>query len=73
MANTDPEALKAAQAAYAASNASLKDYDPETQAAKDLQFLSTQGGPNTHPEEPVLTRAEDTTVDIAPPVDKSSK
>lgn len=58
MANTDPEALKAAAAAYAASNASLADYDPAKQEAKDSQYLATQGGPTTHPDEPVTVSAD---------------
>lgn len=57
MANTDPEALKAAQVAYEASNASLGDYNPAEQTALDPAFLSTRGGVNTHPSEPILATA----------------
>lgn len=58
MANTDPQALKDAALAYERSNASQKDYDPSTQKAVDLQFAATQGGENTHPEEPITPTAD---------------
>lgn len=58
MANTDPEALKAAAEAYKASNVSLADYNPEEQSALDPAFLATRGGENTHPEEPITATAD---------------
>lgn len=55
MANTDPEQLKAAQKAYAASNSSLADYDPrvlsDEEKVKEVVIEA--------PSEPILTRAED--------------
>lgn len=56
MANTDPEALKAAQLAYERSNSSGL---VEEGAALDPSYEATRGGDTTHPEEPILTRAED--------------
>lgn len=70
MANTDPQAVQDAQLAYERSNASLKDYDPAKQEALDLAWVAATGGPNTHPQEPVLTTAENSPtviVDPAPP------
>jgi hypothetical protein len=55
MANTDPEALKAAQLAYERSNVSLKDYNPH-----QLEDADKVGEvERAHPAEPVLARAED--------------
>lgn len=69
MANTDPEALKAAAAAYAASNASLADYDPAQQEAKDRVYLSTteDAPPRTLPAEPVTVSADANTAPAAAP------
>lgn len=72
MANTDPEALKAAALAYERSNASLADYNPEDQTALDPHFLSTRGGVNTHPSEPITATANaDPKVAKANSADKS--
>lgn len=72
MANTDPEVIKAAQLAYARSNASLTDYDPAALADEDKLGRDVV---KDAPLEPVLTRADDTVLPapVEAPAEKPSK